>query len=226
MERITKLDGTFSPLFEEIVKVASEIDMPFVCDLCDEEKIAKQSFRGIYRIDISTAGSAFNVSEWIERFRIEWEHDDFKKKFTPNLKKKRIAFHTVLPEWMPLYLGKSKNISGRVLEHINLPLEKTTFALKLNARPEMKKYRLRLHALPVLVQNYDLIVPTLESALRNRFNPLIGVLRGSGLNTVRLRKIGQIRKALPRRQRHRLEKFRREVRLCARPLGSVVAGKR
>lgn len=146
----------------------------FVCELSDETKVATQSFPGIYRIDISTTESACNVSEWIERFRIEWEHDDFKKKFTPNLKKKRIAFHTVLPEWMPLYLGKSKNVSSRVLEHIHLPLEKTTFALKLKARPEMEKYRLRLHVLPVLVQNYDLIVPALESALRNRFNPLIG----------------------------------------------------
>lgn len=174
MERISRLDGTFSPLFEEIVKVASEVEIPYVCDLSDETKIATQSFPGIYRIDISTAGLTCNVSEWIERFRIEWEHDDFKKKFTPNLKKKRIAFHTVLPEWMPLYLGKSKNVSGRVLEHINLPLEKTTFALKLKARPEMTKYKLRLHALPVLVRNYDLIVPAFESALRNRFNPLIG----------------------------------------------------
>jgi len=174
MQRIITLDGTFSPLFAEIVKVASEVEIPYVCDLSDEVTIATQSFRGVYRIDVSTSGSACSASEWIERFRVEWEHDDFKKKFTPNLKKKRIARHTLLPEWMPLYLGKSKNVSGRVLEHINLPLEKTTFALKLKARPEMKKYKLRLHALPVLVQNYDLIVPAFESALRSRFNPLIG----------------------------------------------------
>lgn len=174
MNRIIAIDGAFSPLFTEIVKVASDIEIPYVCDLSDKSAIATQSFQGIYRIDICTSGSACTAAEWIERFRVEWEHDDFKKKFTPNLKKKRIAFHTLLPEWMPLYLGKSKNVGSRVLGHIQLPLEKTTFALKLEARPAMKKYELRLHALPVLVKNYDLIVPAFESALRDRFNPLIG----------------------------------------------------
>jgi hypothetical protein len=177
MQRLLELDKTLSPLFTVIVKVAAEIDIPFVCPLEDETTIAAQNFPGIYRIDIATSttpGASVTVSDWIEAFRVEWEHEDFKKKFTPNLKKKRIARHAVLPEWMPLYLGKSKNVSARVLEHINLALEKTTFALKLKARPSMQKHKLRLHALPVLVQNYDLVVPALESALRNRFNPLIG----------------------------------------------------
>lgn len=174
MRRLLEVDRQLTPLLAEIVQVASEVDMPLVCTLEDEPTIAAQNYPGIYRIDISTAGAMSSISEWIETFRAEWEHEHFKKKFTPNLKKKRIARHLALPDWMPLYLGKSKNVSSRVLEHINLPLEKTTFALKLKSRPAMAKYRLRLHALPVPVENYDLVVPVLESALRNRFNPLIG----------------------------------------------------
>lgn len=174
MNRINSIDGKFSPLFEEIVKIASDIDVPYICDLNEEVKIATQTFSGIYRIDISTLGETCSVSEWVDKFRLEWEHENYKKKFTPNLKKKRIAQHPNLTEWLPLYLGKSKNVSKRVLEHINLPLEKTTFALKLKARPEMIKYKLRLCAIHVPVKNYDLIVPAFESALRNRFNPLIG----------------------------------------------------
>lgn len=174
MNRITSIDEKFSPLYEEIVKVASEIDIPYICDLDDEAKIATQTFSGIYRIDISTLDEACSVSEWIDKFRLVWEQEKYMKKFTPNLKKKRITKHKTLTEWLPLYLGKSKNINKRVLEHINLPLEKTTFALKLNARHEMKNYKLRLCALHVPVKNYNLIVPALESALRDRFNPLIG----------------------------------------------------
>ncbi|MDT8318128.1 MAG: hypothetical protein RQ824_09090 [bacterium] len=75
---------------------------------------------------------------------------------------------------MPLYLGKSKHVGARVLEHINLPLHKTTFALKLKARPTMSTRSFRLHSLQLPVKNYDLIVPALEAALRNRFHPLIG----------------------------------------------------
>jgi hypothetical protein len=174
MQRLLELDKSLSPLFAEIVKVAAEIDIPFVCPLEEEATIAAQSYPGIYRIDIATTGASSELTDWIEAFRAEWEHEDFKKKFTPNLKIKRIARHTTLPEWMPLYLGKSKKVGARVLEHINLPLDKTTFALKLKARPSMLKHKLRLHALPVLVRNYDLVVPALESALRDRFNPLIG----------------------------------------------------
>jgi hypothetical protein len=75
---------------------------------------------------------------------------------------------------MPLYLGKSKRVGVRVLEHINLALDKTTFALKLKARGYMSKHRMRLSVLPIEVRHYDLIVPTMESAFRDRFNPLIG----------------------------------------------------
>lgn len=174
MHRLLELDLKLSPLLSQLRHVASELEMPLVCSLADETAIAQQTYPGIYRIDISTAGASGTVGDWIEAFRVEWEHEDFKKKFTPNLKKKRIAKHQSLPEWLPLYLGKSKNVGARVLGHINLPLDKTTFALKFKARPCMTKHALRLHTLQVRVQNYDLIVPALESALRDRFHPLIG----------------------------------------------------
>ncbi len=148
--------------------------MPLVCSLSDEKTISEQAYSGIYRIDVSTAGSSITVGEWIQTLRTEWEHDNFKKKFTPNFKEKRIAQHRDLLEWMPLYLGKSKSIGARVLEHINLPLHKTTFALKLKARQSMSTRSFRLHTLKLPVRNYDLIVPALEAALRNHFHPLIG----------------------------------------------------
>jgi hypothetical protein len=53
-------------------------------------------------------------------------------------------------------------------------MEKTTFALKLKARPAMQSRVLRFHALEVRVKNYDAVVPVLEACLRNRFHPLIG----------------------------------------------------
>ncbi|MES2010551.1 MAG: hypothetical protein V4468_16885 [Pseudomonadota bacterium] len=174
MQRIVSIDEQLTSLFSNFNKIADEIDIPFICNLSDERKIATLDYPGIYRIDVYAGNSPCDIGSWIAEFQSEWEHQDFKKKFTPNFKKKRIARHSELSEWMPLYLGKSKKICARVLEHINLELEKTTFALKIKARPSMAKREFRLHALEVPVQNYNLIVPTLEAAMRNRFNPLIG----------------------------------------------------
>ncbi len=174
MNRLHSIDQELTSLFSGFQQIANEIDMPVICNLSDEETIAQQSYPGIYRIDVLTTGDTEDAASWIEAFRAEWEHDDYRKSFTPNLKKKRIAQHTSLPEWIPLYLGKSKKVGSRVLEHINIDLKKTTFALKLKARPSMAKRNFRLHALNLPVQNYDLVMPALEAALRNRFHPLIG----------------------------------------------------
>lgn len=174
MQRITQVDAELATQFATIVEVANQIDIPIICDLSDENEIAKLTCAGIYKIDICTTGSAGSVQAWVEALREEWEHEDYLRRFTPNFKKKRIKRHATLNEWMPLYLGKSKRIGARVLEHINLQLDKTTFALKLKARPHMSKYKMRLCALPVNVTHYDLIVPTMESVFRDRFNPLIG----------------------------------------------------
>lgn len=174
MQRIIKLDEHLSTLFTDFQNVANELSMDEICGLEDEETIALQKYAGIYRIDVSSANFTSDLPSWIEEFRAEWEHNDYVKKFTPNFKLKRIAYHKELTDWMPLYLGKSKNVGKRVLEHINLGLEKTTFALKLKARPSMQKRCFRLHALRLPVKNYNLIVPALESALRERYQPLVG----------------------------------------------------
>ena len=174
MQRLEKVDRQLSLALKPIADIAASVEMPFICLLSDEAEIAKHTYPGVYRIDVQTSGTADDLADWIAAFQAEWEHADFKKWFTPNLKKKRIAGHKTLPEWMPLYLGKSKNVAKRVLEHINLPLEKTTFALKLKARPAMGSRVLRFHALEVRVKNYDAIVPVLEASLRNRLHPLIG----------------------------------------------------
>jgi hypothetical protein len=174
MHRLEQVDQQLSLALKPIADIAASVDMPLICLMSDEAEIAKHTYPGVYRIDVQTDGSGKTLADWIGAFQAEWEHAEFKKSFTPNLKKKRIAAHTTLPKWMPLYLGKSKNVAKRVLEHINLSLEKTTFALKLRARPAMASRVFRFHALEVRVENYDVIVPALEAALRNRFHPLIG----------------------------------------------------
>lgn len=174
MERIEKLDKNLTALFHNFDEISQKLVMPVICHLSDEGVIAEQKYPGIYRIDVNTSGSHIDFKSWVMAFQDDWEHSAIKVKFTPNTKKKRIKCHNTLNEWLPIYLGKSKNVAARVLEHINLGIEKTTFALKLKARANMANRQFRLSALRLQVKNYDLIAPALEKALRNRFNPIIG----------------------------------------------------
>ncbi|MCT4580101.1 MAG: hypothetical protein N4A35_01680 [Flavobacteriales bacterium] len=131
-------------------------------------------FSGIYLIEIKNNKQFDTYEEWIENFKRQWEDERYLRKFTPNLKKMRIKAHSELKEWMPIYIGKSKNIGSRIHGHIYKELHKTTFALKLMARENLHDHIFRLKVCKVTVKNYDAIVPRIEWQLRNRINPLIG----------------------------------------------------
>ncbi|ROI10751.1 hypothetical protein EGI11_02340 [Chryseobacterium sp. H3056] len=152
--------------FEEICE--------FTMDNCNTIPWENLETKGIYLIEIKNNSSFTDFSSWIDHFRTEWEDDMYKKKFVPNLKMKRIREHTELKDWVPLYIGKSKKISGRVHQHIYSAIEKTTFALKLNAREHIKKEQFRLSIIPLPFNNYNWIVPVIESTLRDKLNPIIG----------------------------------------------------
>jgi hypothetical protein len=177
MRSLQDLDAKLSELTGAFASVATDARFQFICTLANEPMIEQQAYEGIYLIETKPSGPYRDFSSWISAFRMEWEHPTFKKSFTPNMKNKRIAFHSTLMEWMPLYIGKSKNVASRVWEHINLALPDRTFALKLRARPSVRlcDYRLSTINLRALgIRNYDLIAPALESAMREKLHPLVG----------------------------------------------------
>ncbi len=173
MDSLIAFEHDSTSLFNRLPLIAASIDLPFVCSLWEAERVSEQSYHGIYRIDIATDGGSKDLKSWLETFKKEWERSD-KIEWTPKLQKKRMDFHTELPAWMPLYLGKSTNVAHRVKQHLNLGIGKTTFALKLKARPRMTERPFRLHAIRLRKESYDLIAPHLEKALRNRYNPIVG----------------------------------------------------
>jgi hypothetical protein len=174
VQRITQLDGALTSLFAGFSALAHELEFTPVCELDDEATIAAQKYPGLYRIDIRVQEHHKRLSDWASWFRNEWVKPEYERKHVPNPKKKRLAAHSVLTEWMPLYLGKSKHVAGRVWEHLYLSLEQPTTALKLKARTNLIDQRFRLSTIQVEVENYDLIMPQLESALRNKYNPILG----------------------------------------------------
>jgi hypothetical protein len=131
-------------------------------------------YPGVYFIEIQNCRRYNDFASWAEAFQVKWLDEKYRHKFVANPKKARIAKHSQLPEWIPLYIGKSKDISKRVHEHIHLALEKPTFALKLACREHLQGERFRLSAIKVKVENYDWIMPVLEKTLRDKLNPIIG----------------------------------------------------
>ncbi len=179
MERIKEIDTELKNQFEALNEIIRSVRFTELVDFKLDEAAIQIPWNdivypGIYLIEIKNTGKYDSFNDWVENFQLEWEDEKYIKCFTPNLKKVRIRAHNELNDWMPLYIGKSKNIGSRIHEHIYKELDKTTFALKLMARSNLKNEIFRVQTLKVEVENYDAIVPRIEWQLRNRINPIIG----------------------------------------------------
>lgn len=179
MQEIIVIDKELTNLFDSLANFTRNLNL---CEIA-QFKLENAAniipwndiaFSGIYLIEIKNNKRFDTYEEWIENFKSQWEDEKYLRKFTPNLKKMRIKAHSELEEWMPIYIGKSKNIGSRIHGHIYTELHKTTFALKLMARENLHDHIFRLKVCKVSVTNYDAIVPQIERQLRNRINPLIG----------------------------------------------------
>jgi hypothetical protein len=76
---------------------------------------------------------------------------------------------------MPFYLGIRKTtITERVMQHITLPAQANTGALKLASRKNVKLSEFRLSTIRLKLQAYDSIMPIIERATRRKLNPIAG----------------------------------------------------
>jgi hypothetical protein len=180
MKEIDRIDKEFTKSAKALQIETEKLTFSRICEF----KVNKNSssnipwetlkYPGIYLIEIKNDGNFNSFESWVEDFREKWEDERYLKSHTPNLIKTRIEKHTDLGEWIPIYLGKAETIGSRIREHIFKELCKTTYALKLNARENLENEIFRLKTIKCQVANYKLIVPSIESQLRNKINPLIG----------------------------------------------------
>ena len=180
MNEINRIDEEITISAKKLKEEVKNLTFEEICEFnLNKEHIPEipwgtLNYAGIYLIEIKNDGNSDSFRTWVENFKSKWEDEKYLRCFTPNLKKKRIVKHSELSEWIPIYIGKSKRIEGRIHEHIFKELHKTTFALKLNARENMENERFRLKTIKCEVENYNMIIPAIETQLRNRINPLIG----------------------------------------------------
>ncbi len=132
------------------------------------------SYAGIYLIEIKTRDVKIEINEWKKQMKKLWDVKRLKLKHTPTTKVKRFKNHNKINPWMPLYIGKSKDIKCRLNEHFHLKLNNTTFALKLGIRKEFKEDVFKLSVIKLPVHNYDMIAPVVESHFRDALHPIVG----------------------------------------------------
>jgi len=181
MEKLKRIDKDLTKLQNELNEISDVLkfsnSIEFDLSNCGNNiKLESLSFSGIYMLEIKNDGKFNEFEEWLTEFRKCWEGEDkmYIHKFVPNLKKKRIMQHKELNEWIPIYIGKSRNIKDRIHQHIYGKLEKNTFALKLIDRQNLNNETFRLSYLELPVENYDWIIPKIEHRLRDKYNPIIG----------------------------------------------------
>ncbi len=179
MDKLETINVKLKELKSELISLANLIDFDPICEFNLENCAITIPwkdimFSGIYLIEIKNDLKYNDFTSWVNNFRDEWEDPKYKKHFVSNLRKVRISKHSELKEWIPIYIGKSKQIGGRIYQHIYKELGKPTFALKLNERENMKKNTFRFSAIKVPHENYDWVMPVFEKTLRNKINPIIG----------------------------------------------------
>lgn len=174
MDRIAKMDRRLSDALLPIESILSQIPLSSPITLDEFAADGGLNFAGIYLIEVRVSSQSKDFQAWVDLMRAEWGAEKHGKKFTPTLKKMRLSKHSRLYEWMPLYLGKAKNIGKRIREHAYLPLETSTYALKLRARGFEDLTQFRVRVLELRVTNYDIISAAFEAGLRNRLNPVVG----------------------------------------------------
>jgi hypothetical protein len=177
MEKLSEIDKNLKNQYDELVQCLKTIEFEVQFDIeleknIDLEKTKNLNFSGIYLFEVFIEKK--DKEDWVSDFVKKWEDDLFKRHWTPNTKKKRLKQQQDAKEWMPIYLGKCRNVGKRINEHFTLDLYKQTTAMKLLARENLHGYKFRISTIKIDVFTYDWIVPIAERELRNRYNPILG----------------------------------------------------
>lgn len=134
---------------------------------------------GLYFIELNLSHERLDkkvkLETKIKEFEKMWNHRSHKQFFSSSVKKKRICVYKGgKMEWLPFYIGKSKKIKSRVLEHIKKDKSSQTYALKLHSRENLYGFEFRISYLELPIQSYNFLMEYIESILRDKYNPIIG----------------------------------------------------
>ena len=151
--------------------------------IISDELVSKDLFeykkkQGIYLFELNLDSPGFIEKKRptrIKNFAESWakrKNDSF---FSSSVIKKRLKVREDFDEqWLPIYIGKNKDIYKRIIEHIEMSPSKNTYAMKLKHRTNLHGLQFRVSTIELDVKNYNFIIPHIESSLREEYHPIIG----------------------------------------------------
>ena len=197
MNRIAELASSCRIIETELEKIkyiALNSEFKEVCRFkVDDDDTAMfdavaDKMKGIYLLEIRRE-VGHDYVDWINGFTKKFRGLDgaekcFLHQFTPNIIEKRKYLHKdTNNEWIPFYMGKSKNIKERIKTHVFSELGRPPFALKLKGRRDKadkfvfhdEEFRLKvLYLSGVEDKVYDAVVTHFEKVLRKKYSPIVG----------------------------------------------------
>lgn len=136
------------------------------------------NIEGVYFLEIKRNYEFDDLKKWGQVFEKKWKNDTINNApiFSPsrmdNLSKDK---KLNLNEWIPFYLGKSKDIKNRIKQHLySLSPERTTSALKLNQRKSIQDETFKIKYVEIKTDYYDILMQKIEHFLREIYNPIVG----------------------------------------------------
>ncbi|UGS19866.1 hypothetical protein [Flavobacterium cyclinae] len=183
---ISSFDLKISSFVNEISNKIKEISfdqeqaITFVLtnDLDSKSVFNNPKKQGIYLFELNLESANLTGTKRetkIKNFAEDWSNKKNNPLFSSGVIKKRLELRANFNEqWLPLYVGKNKDVYKRIIEHIDLSSIKSTYAMKLKERTNLHGLEFRVSIIEIDVNNYDFIVPHIERSLRDIYHPLIG----------------------------------------------------
>lgn len=183
---ISSFDLKISSFVNEISNKIKEISfdqeqaITFVLtnDLDSKSVFNNPKKQGIYLFELNLESANLTGTKRetkIKNFAEDWSNKKTTPLFSSGVIKKRLELRANFNEqWLPLYVGKNKDVYKRIIEHIDLSSIKSTYAMKLKERTNLHGLEFRVSIIEIDVNNYDFIVPHIERSLRDIYHPLIG----------------------------------------------------
>ncbi|WP_334125462.1 hypothetical protein [Empedobacter brevis] len=183
---IHEFDQKVNIYIEELESKLDDINFDFTKSKCftlNEDFDSKKIFddpnkKGIYFFEINLENlypKVVKKKTKVADFIKDWAKKKNDSFFSSSVVKKRSNLYKDFDEeWLPLYIGKSKKINSRIIEHIDLSPNKNTYAMKLRHRSSLIGATYRVSVIELDVINYDFIAPHIERTLREKYKPIVG----------------------------------------------------
>lgn len=185
-EIVAAFDNKISTYISEIESSIEGISFDAATSICftiSDEFDSKSLFQkpkqqGVYLFELNLDNPKLvgtKRATKIKNFSDSWAKKKNDSFFSSSVIKKRLVLRKDFNEqWLPIYIGKNKDIHKRIIEHIDLSPKKNTYAMKLKHRTNLHGLEFRVSIIAFDVANYDFIIPHIERTLRDKYIPIIG----------------------------------------------------